>query len=122
MIMPRLFLCSLWTFILAFPRVTTLSIDRKRFLVQTATVVPFLMPSTRPTSYAADGAFQVEVMVTLPSNVDRTELLGPDTALYVTVRPLDATKIPPELVQSIGRVTPPVLTARVGPPSASKRH
>jgi hypothetical protein len=95
--------------------VTTLSIDRKHFLIETATttIVPFLVP--RP-SFAANGAFQLEVMVTLPSNVDRTGLLGPDTALYVTVRPLDAATIPQELVQANGRV-PPVATARVGTPN-----
>ena len=111
--MARLFLGILWTFILISPRVSTLSIDRKRFLVQTATVVPVLVPTP---SFAADGTFQLEVTVTLPSNINPKELLGPDTALYVTVRPSDASQIPQELIQAYGRV-PPVLAARVGTPN-----
>ena len=45
----------------------------------------------------------------MPANVDPIELLGPDTALYVTARPTD--NIPAEVLQ--GGPPPPVLTARV---------
>jgi len=93
-------------------RADALSVDRRTFLVKSASAVPFLEASL---SFAADddtttASFQLQVTVTIPSNVDQTEILGPDTALYVTARPADATNVPSEVLVA-GRV-PPVLTAR----------
>lgn len=72
-----------------------------------------LLPST-PT-YAADDPFQLDVTVTLPSNIDKDTLLGPDTALYITARPTEGS-ISREMAFQ-GRRVPPVLTTRVAKPS-----
>lgn len=61
--------------------------------------------------------FQLNVLVTLPSTVDKEKLLGRDTALFVTARPviISEDQIPPNLVMKYGKV-PPVLTKKVAFP------
>jgi hypothetical protein len=58
--------------------------------------------------------FQLNVLVTIPSTVDKEHLLGTDTALFVTARPviISEDQIPPELVMKYAKV-PPVLTKKV---------
>lgn len=110
--------CLMWTLPTVFLMVATvsaLSIDRRRFLVQSSVgpAFPFLVAPS-PRALADDAAiataFKLKVTITLPSNVNRSELLGPDTALYVTARPADTSNVPAEVLVA-GRV-PPVLTAR----------
>ena len=112
---------AFWTVLYAsclltlFPRVTTLSIGRRQVLLQTVSSVPAFLASQ--STFAADetaSSFQLEVTITLPSNVDREELLGPDTALYVTARPTENSAA--DQVWK-GRRVPPVLTTRVAKPS-----
>lgn len=111
----RTLLCASFLLTL-FPRVTTLSIDRRQVLRRTLSSVPALLVST--STIAADEEtllpFRLEVTITLPSNINREELLGPDTALYVTARPTENSGAD-QVWQ--GRRVPPVLTTRVAKPS-----
>lgn len=58
--------------------------------------------------------FQLSIQVILPSKIDKEQLLGPDTALFVTARPVIVSddQIPPELIMKYAKV-PPVLTKKV---------
>lgn len=70
--------------------------------------------SNKVTAAEVSSPFLLNVKVTLPANIDKQLLLGPDTALFVTARPVIVSEdqIPPELVMKYAKV-PPVLTKKV---------
>jgi len=110
MMMARPLLCTQTVVLLLLSGAVALSVGRRRLLVRCTAAIPFLVASSP--SFADDDSFQLQVTVTLPSTVDKTELLGPDTALYVTARPVDASGIPSEIMMVSSGKVPPVLTAR----------
>lgn len=108
-----LYLCGL--LLLFLPRATTFTIERRRAFLQAGSGVCSALLLPQPVfatdNDATTAPYKLEVTITLPSNIDREELLGPDTALYVTARPTDNQVFE-------GRRAPPVLTTRVATPSS----
>jgi hypothetical protein len=89
--------------------------SRRTFMVGLVSVPATMCGfSSKVTAAEVSLPFQLNVKVTLPTNIDKNLLLGPDTALFITARPVIVSEdqIPPELVMKYAKV-PPVLTKKV---------